>query len=223
MSARNYKVGQVASQLGVSVRTLRHYDDIGLLKPARRASTGHRLYTDREVARLQKIVALRKMGFSLGHIRTVLSGDTTEAYKTLEVQATRLREQISQQQGALKAVEAVLDHQEMYAQFSKEELRPAKQRSAEIFAALKQEMELGTDPKDARVQKLIRDMEDTGKELMKHAGGREKTLERIENFKRYGPLIPQPIEARMDEMRAKMKPFQENMRKLAEYLRRAKA
>jgi DNA-binding transcriptional MerR regulator len=223
MGTAKYKIGRVASRLGVSVRTLRHYDEIGLLRPASRTTTGHRLYADSDLDRLKKIVALRKMGFSLSHIRSVLSGDTTEAYRTLEAQATRLREQISQQQGVLKSVEAVLDHQDMYTQFSKEELRPAKQRSAEIFAALKQEMELGTDPKDARVQHLIRDMETTGKELMERVGGREKTLERMENFKRYRPLIPEAGQARIDEMKAKMKPFQENMKKLAEYLRRAKA
>ena len=223
MPAPTYKIGDVASRLGTSVRTLRHYDEIGVLKPSYRSLAGHRLYTDRDLARLQKIVALRKMGFSLDHIRKVLSGNTAEAYKTLDEQAGRLRNQISQQQEVLKSVEAVLDHKDMHAEFSREELRPAKKRSAEIFAALTQEMERGTDPKDARVQALIRDMEDTGKELMEHVGGREKTLQRIENFKRYKPLIPQAGDAQVDEMKAKMKPFQENMRKLFEYLRRAKA
>ena len=84
MAGPTYKVGGVAARLGISVRTLRHYDEIGLLKPAGRASTGHRLYTDRELVRLKKIVALRKMGFSLEHVRAVLSGDTAKAFKTLE-------------------------------------------------------------------------------------------------------------------------------------------
>src|SRR5438045_549672 len=83
-----------------------------------------------------------------------------------------------------------------------------RKRSGEILAALTQEMERGTDPKDARVQNLIRDMENTGKEMMEQVGGREKTLERIENFKRYRPLIPQAGDAKVDELKAKMKPFQ---------------
>src|SRR5437762_12183381 len=109
MSTPNYKIGQVASRMGISVRTLHLYDEIGLLAPACRATTGHHLYTDRELTRLQKIVALRRMGFSLNHVRTVLSGDTAAAFRTLEDQADRLREQISQQQEILRRVEAVLD------------------------------------------------------------------------------------------------------------------
>jgi DNA-binding transcriptional MerR regulator len=94
--------------MGISVRALRHYDEIGLLMPAHRSSAGHRLYTSANLARLQKIVALRRMGFSIKHIRTVLSGETAKAYKTLEAQADRLRKQISQQQEVLKSVEGVL-------------------------------------------------------------------------------------------------------------------
>src|SRR5213076_3351330 len=111
MATPTYKIGEVASRMGISVRTLRHYDEIGLLKPAHRSSTGHRLYTDRDLARLQKIVAFRKLGFSLTHIRTVLSGNIEKAFKTFEGQATQLREQISQKQKVLKSVEGVLDFQ----------------------------------------------------------------------------------------------------------------
>ena len=82
---------------------------------------------------------------------------------------------------------------------------------------------LGTDPKDARVQKLVHDMETAGKELMEQVGGREKTLARIENFKRYQPLIPREAQGKVNEINAKMKPFQDSMRRLMEYLRRAKA
>jgi DNA-binding transcriptional MerR regulator len=61
MAASNYKIGQIGSRLGISVRTLRHDDGIGLLRPPYRTAIGQRLYTDREIARLQKIVALREV------------------------------------------------------------------------------------------------------------------------------------------------------------------
>jgi DNA-binding transcriptional MerR regulator len=213
--AASYKIGQVASRLGISVRTLRHYDEIGLLKPAARASTGHRIYTEREVSRLQKIVALRKMGFSVPHIRSVLSGNTTEAFKTLEAQANRLRHQISQQQEVLKSVEAVLDFNNMHTTFTKEEIDAIKTRSRDLLAALRAEMEKGTDPKAPRVQELVYKIEHAGREIF----DRTKLPERMETFKRHKDLMPQPGETQMDEIRAKVK----SMRTLFDYLRRAKA
>src|SRR4051794_28509549 len=117
MGGAIYKIGQVATRLGISVRTLRHYEAMGLIKSASRAATGHRLYTEADVARLQKIVALRKLGFPLNQVRTVLSDNTDKAFKALEEQAARLREQITQQQGVLKSVEAVLDFKDMQTRF----------------------------------------------------------------------------------------------------------
>jgi len=71
--AREWTVGELAQQAGVSVRTLHHYDQIGLVKPTRTAA-GHRRYTDPDVARLTQVVALRSVGLSLGEIRHCLDG-----------------------------------------------------------------------------------------------------------------------------------------------------
>lgn len=65
--AREWTVGELAQQAGVSVRTLHHYDEIGLLKPTRTAA-GHRRYLEPDVARLTQVVALRSVGLSLGEI-----------------------------------------------------------------------------------------------------------------------------------------------------------
>ena len=56
------KVGEVAKRTGLSVRTLHHYDEIGLLSPSRRTASGHRLYGAGELARLQQIKSLRQLG-----------------------------------------------------------------------------------------------------------------------------------------------------------------
>jgi len=58
---------------GVSARTLRHYDDIGLLKPMRTASSGYRIYGKHEVDALQQILFYKELGFSLGDIKKMLS------------------------------------------------------------------------------------------------------------------------------------------------------
>lgn len=59
-------VGQVAEQLGVTVRTLHHYDEIGLVAPSERTSAGYRLYTGEDIRRLQQVVVYRRLGFALG-------------------------------------------------------------------------------------------------------------------------------------------------------------
>jgi len=65
-------VGQVAEQLGVTVRTLHHYDDIGLLVPSERTSAGYRLYTAGDITRLQHVVVYRRLGFALAEIAVLL-------------------------------------------------------------------------------------------------------------------------------------------------------
>lgn len=65
-------VGQVAAELGVTVRTLHHYDEIGLLVPSERSYAGYRLYTEVDLQRLQHIVVYRRLGFTLDEVATVL-------------------------------------------------------------------------------------------------------------------------------------------------------
>jgi DNA-binding transcriptional MerR regulator len=59
------KVGDLAKQTAVSVRTLHYYDEIGLLSPSGRTESGYRLYATQDIVRLQQIVSLRQIGFSL--------------------------------------------------------------------------------------------------------------------------------------------------------------
>jgi MerR family transcriptional regulator, multidrug-efflux activator len=68
----SYTVKQVADLAGVSVRTLHHYDQIGLLPPARVTAAGYRLYTGTELARLQQILFFRELGFELKQIHEIV-------------------------------------------------------------------------------------------------------------------------------------------------------
>jgi DNA-binding transcriptional MerR regulator len=68
-------VGQVADELGVTVRTLHHYDEIGLLVPSDRTHAGYRLYSIDDLRRLATIVTYRRLGFSLDEVAELLRGD----------------------------------------------------------------------------------------------------------------------------------------------------
>jgi DNA-binding transcriptional MerR regulator len=70
---RTYQPHEFAKRAGVTIRALHHYDRLGLLKPSGRTAAGYRLYTDRDLVRLEQIVALKFIGFPLSQIREVLN------------------------------------------------------------------------------------------------------------------------------------------------------
>ncbi len=70
-----WTVGQVADVFGVTVRTLHHYDELGLLVPSERSAAGYRLYTDADLRRLQQIVVYRRLELPLDEIANLLAGD----------------------------------------------------------------------------------------------------------------------------------------------------
>jgi len=72
-SGRTWKVGALAKATGLTVRTLHHYDEIGLLQPSARLPSGHRLYDANDVARLYRIIRLRQIGFPLSQVADVLA------------------------------------------------------------------------------------------------------------------------------------------------------
>lgn len=69
---KTFKIGALAKKTGLTVRALHHYDEIGLLSPSHRTQTGHRLYTEGDVQKLQEILLLQLMNFSLGQIKLCL-------------------------------------------------------------------------------------------------------------------------------------------------------
>lgn len=81
MSRQNgtWRIGELARETGLTVRTLHHYDQLGLLSPLSRTEGGHRCYSSGDVQRLHRIVALRSLGISLQQIGTVLDGDPDPA------------------------------------------------------------------------------------------------------------------------------------------------
>lgn len=74
-----WKVGRLASATGLTVRTLHHYDHIGLVSPSGRTASGHRLYEEADVRRLYQVLALRQLGLPLDRVREVMAGQASLA------------------------------------------------------------------------------------------------------------------------------------------------
>jgi DNA-binding transcriptional MerR regulator len=87
-----YKVKEVADLVGISIRTLHHYDQIGLLAPESVNQAGYRLYTDRELERLQQILFFREIGFALPDIKTILDSPGFDRKIALEAHKELLLE-----------------------------------------------------------------------------------------------------------------------------------
>src|SRR5437868_5557925 len=90
------KVGELAKRSGLTVRTLHHYDEIGLLRPSGRSESGYRLYDRADVARLHAIQALRRLGLPLADIGKLLAGDGASLPAIVERQMQSLDEEIAQ-------------------------------------------------------------------------------------------------------------------------------
>lgn len=101
-----WKVGEVARRCGVTVRTLHHYEAIGLLVPWRSAS-GHRLYADAHVERLHRVLALRQMGLGLDAIAAALDGPDGSSLAVIDRQIARLAEAIAEQQALKRRLQAI--------------------------------------------------------------------------------------------------------------------
>lgn len=72
MDAKDYTVGAVAELTGLSVRTLHHYDEVGLLQPGGRNAAGYRLYSPEDLQRLQRVLFYRELGFGLDTIAVII-------------------------------------------------------------------------------------------------------------------------------------------------------
>jgi DNA-binding transcriptional MerR regulator len=106
--SRTFQVKDVARIAGVSVRTLHHYDAIGLLVPQLRTAAGYRVYTDADLLRLQQILIGRELGLSLEEIRRSLDDPGFDRTATLLDQRQRLRERVQQTEAMIRAVDAAL-------------------------------------------------------------------------------------------------------------------
>lgn len=89
------KVAAVARRTGVSVRTLHYYEEIGLLSPSARTASGHRLYTQREIQRLQQIRSLQQLGMGLSEISECFKEGRIDAKGVVRDHLDRVRNEVS--------------------------------------------------------------------------------------------------------------------------------
>jgi DNA-binding transcriptional MerR regulator len=121
-----YTVQRLAQLAGISARTLRYYDEIGILKPARINSSGYRIYGQKEVDRLQQILFYRELGMSLDNIKEIVTApsfDEVEALREHQVKLLAKKEQLEQlisnveKTIALKEGRMTMSDQEKFAGF----------------------------------------------------------------------------------------------------------
>jgi DNA-binding transcriptional MerR regulator len=175
-------VGELASASGLTVRTLHHWDEIGLLRPAERSGAGHRRYSAEEVERLYRIVALRRLGLSLDQVCAVLDVEGPDLHGAVAAHLARVKGELvrlRRLEGILEALvdvpstELMIDAIEVMTMseqyYTPEQLAQLEQRRqalgeegmakaqqdwADLIAEMDAEREAGTDPSEARVQAL---------------------------------------------------------------------
>jgi DNA-binding transcriptional MerR regulator len=102
-------VGQVAAQWGVTVRTLHHYDEIGLLTPSGRTGTGYRRYSHADVERLQQIVVYRRLGFALEDIAALLDDPAADVVEHLHRQRAAVLSRLDEMRQLVETIDHALE------------------------------------------------------------------------------------------------------------------
>lgn len=104
-------VGEVAHRYGITVRTLHHYDEIGLLAPSERTPAGYRVYTDADLERLATVVVYRRLGFGLDEIRELLDGPAP-VVDHLRRQRAAVESRLAEMRQLVEALDRAIDAHE---------------------------------------------------------------------------------------------------------------
>ncbi len=118
----SYSVGEVSKAAGVTVRTLHHYDEIGLLRPAGKSAAGYRQYDEADLERLQEVLFYRELGFGLEEIAGLVNLPTFNRAQILRRQRTLIERKIDRLQSMVKAIDRALQAREEGHTMNKEEM-----------------------------------------------------------------------------------------------------
>lgn len=173
--SKTYSIQQLASMAGISVRTLHHYDHIGLLCPASRSTNRYRQYGEKDLLKLQQILFYKELDFGLEEIKTMISNPKFDIHKALSQHKNLLQQKIERLNQLIQTIDKTILHimkdelitdEELYAGFSKEQkesydkearerwgdkavedsVKRAKKMTKEEFAKIKAETEaIGKD------------------------------------------------------------------------------
>ena len=114
-------VGQLAERLDVTVRTLHHYDAIGLLVPSERTTAGYRLYTEEDLTRLQHVVVYRRLGFALEEIALLLDDPSADVGEHLHRQREAVMSRLDEMRELVTAIDRALEQEMSGIKLTKEE------------------------------------------------------------------------------------------------------
>jgi MerR family transcriptional regulator, thiopeptide resistance regulator len=121
LETAGHTVGRVAELSGVTIRTLHHYDEIGLLSPGGRSAAGYRLYEDSDLERLRRIMFYRELGFTLDEISTIIDDPDTDAAGHLRRQRGLLVERIERLNAMVDAINYEMEARTMDIRLTPEE------------------------------------------------------------------------------------------------------
>jgi len=118
-----HQIGEVAAEVGLSLRTIRHYEEVGLVPPSGRTTGGFRLYTERDIERLRLVKQMKPLGFTLDEMRDllevrdrlesevtahdardVLLGELRDYARQAEERCEKLREQLNTAEGLVRTL-----------------------------------------------------------------------------------------------------------------------
>jgi MerR family transcriptional regulator, thiopeptide resistance regulator len=108
-ATESYTVGALAEASGLTVRTLHHWDEIGLLQPAERSAAGHRRYSPDDVRRLYRIVALRGLGLSLEQVGEALEREGPDLRAAVAAHLVRVEEELAHARDLRRRLRGILD------------------------------------------------------------------------------------------------------------------
>ncbi|MEA3337738.1 MAG: MerR family transcriptional regulator [Chloroflexota bacterium] len=138
-----YTVRRLASLAGISVRTLHHYDHIGLLKPSDRTAAGYRLYAEEDLLRLQQVLFFKELDMPLAEIRDILDSPGFDRVEALDhhrqllqqrmVRLNRLLNTIDKTINKLTEDTMTLTDEELYEGFSREQIERYKREAQERY------------------------------------------------------------------------------------------
>lgn len=135
MKNQGWRVGELAKRVGLTIRTLHHYDQIGLFSPSQTTESGHRLYSEADVRTLQQIMSLKQLGFALEEIRAMISNPAYDPVAVLNLHLSRLDEQIDTLVTLRDRVHSI-----------RAELQVGRPVSSELFLTVMQMMSITQSP-----------------------------------------------------------------------------
>jgi DNA-binding transcriptional MerR regulator len=143
VTSTTYTVSKLARMAGVSIRTLHHYDQIGLLHPSSRTPAGYRRYGQQELLRLQQILFFKELDLSLEEIRDILDDPSFDLVTALRqhrtllqqrtVRLSRLLETVDNTLRSLTEDQMEMTDEELYEGFTKEEIERYKREAREQY------------------------------------------------------------------------------------------